>query len=374
MQILEIRTLRGPNYWSGYWKKLIIMRLDIGDYEDKPTDKLEGFYERMLEALPSLISHGCSYQEQGGFLRRVKEGTWGGHVIEHFALEYQTLAGMDTGYGRTRETSERGIYNVVFSYHEEEVGRFAARASVKLFLDLAEGAPLDEIKNNIAADVQRMREIREEVRFGPSTGSLVEEAQARDIPFIRLNDQSLVQLGYGVHQKRIQATTTANTNMIAVDIAGNKHATKKLLGDMGVPVPRGFRIRDKEELEKTLDSVGYPVVVKPLDGNHGKGATVGINDLEHAEIAFDKAKEYSRWVIVEKQIQGADFRALVVNNRLIAVAERIPAHVVGDGVNTIEKLIEKTNADPRRGYGHENVLTTIDIDNQTMRCIRSGQR
>ena len=371
MQILEIRTLRGPNYWSGYWKKLIIMRLDIGDYEDKPTDKLEGFYERMLEALPSLISHGCSYQEQGGFLRRVKEGTWGGHVIEHFALEYQTLAGMDTGYGRTRETSERGIYNVVFSYHEEEVGRFAARASVKLFLDLAEGAPLDEIKNNIAADVQRMREIREEVRFGPSTGSLVEEAQARDIPFIRLNDQSLVQLGYGVHQKRIQATTTANTNMIAVDIAGNKHATKKLLGDMGVPVPRGFRIRDKEELEKTLDSVGYPVVVKPLDGNHGKGATVGINDLEHAEIAFDKAKEYSRWVIVEKQIQGADFRALVVNNRLIAVAERIPAHVVGDGVNTIEKLIEKTNADPRRGYGHENVLTTIDIDNQTMRCIRS---
>ena len=371
MQILEIRTLRGPNYWSGYWKKLIIMRLDIGDYEDKPTDKLEGFYERMLEALPSLISHGCSYQEQGGFLRRVKEGTWGGHVIEHFALEYQTLAGMDTGYGRTRETSERGIYNVVFSYHEEEVGRFAARASVKLFLDLAEGAPLDEIKNNIAADVQRMREIREEVRFGPSTGSLVEEAQARDIPFIRLNDQSLVQLGYGVHQKRIQATTTANTNMIAVDIAGNKHATKKLLGDMGVPVPRGFRIRDKEELEKTLESVGYPVVVKPLDGNHGKGATVGINDLEHAEIAFDKAKEYSRWVIVEKQIQGADFRALVVNNRLIAVAERIPAHVVGDGVNTIEKLIEKTNADPRRGYGHENVLTTIDIDNQTMRCIRS---
>ena len=371
MQILEIRTLRGPNYWSGYWKKLIIMRLDIGDYEDKPTDKLEGFYERMLEALPSLISHGCSYQEQGGFLRRVKEGTWGGHVIEHFALEYQTLAGMDTGSGRTRETSERGIYNVVFSYHEEEVGRFAARASVKLFLDLAEGAPLDEIKNNIAADVQRMREIREEVRFGPSTGSLVEEAQARDIPFIRLNDQSLVQLGYGVHQKRIQATTTANTNMIAVDIAGNKHATKKLLGDMGVPVPRGFRIRDKEELEKTLDSVGYPVVVKPLDGNHGKGATVGINDLEHAEIAFDKAKEYSRWVIVEKQIQGADFRALVVNNRLIAVAERIPAHVVGDGVNTIEKLIEKTNADPRRGYGHENVLTTIDIDNQTMRCIRS---
>src|SRR6187549_3346101 len=198
---------------------------------------------------------------------------------------------MDTGYGRTRETSERGIYNVVFSYHEEEVGRFAARASVKLFLDLAEGTPVEEIKANIAADVQRMREIREEVRFGPSTGSLVDEAQARDIPFIRLNDQSLVQLGYGVHQKRIQATTTANTNMIAVDIAGNKHATKKLLGDMGVPVPKGYRIRSIDELERTLQSVGFPAVIKPLDGNHGRGATVGIISLEAAQIAFEKAKE-----------------------------------------------------------------------------------
>ena len=372
MNILEIRTLRGPNYWSGYWKKLIIMRLDIGDYEDRPTDKLDAFYERMTDVLPSLISHGCSYQEEGGFLRRVKEGTWGGHVIEHLALELQTLTGMETGYGRTRETGERGVYNVVFSYHEEEVGRFAARESVRLFLDLAEGKSLDEIRKEIADDIQRMREIREEVRFGPSTGSLVEEAETRDIPFIRLNDQSLVQLGYGVHQKRIQATTTANTNMIAVDIAGNKHATKKLLGDMGVPVPKGFRIREIEELEKTVASVGYPVVIKPLDGNHGKGATVGITDLENAITAFEKAKEYSRWVIVEKQLQGADFRALVVNNRLIAVAERIPAHVVGDGKRTIEELIEITNSDSRRGYGHENVLTNIEIDGQTLRCIRAS--
>src|SRR5687767_2502474 len=371
MQVLEIRTLRGPNYWSGYWKKLIIMRLDIEGYEDTPTDQLDGFYDRMAEIMPSLISHGCSYQEEGGFLRRVKEGTWAGHVIEHLALEYQTLAGMDTGYGRTRETDERGVYNVVFSYHEEEVGRFAARASVRLFLDLAEEKPLDEIRAQIAEDVQQMREIREEVRFGPSTGSLVEEAETRDIPFIRLNDQSLVQLGYGVHQKRIQATTTANTNMIAVDIAANKHATKKLLGDMGVPVPKGFRIRELDELEKTVASVGYPLVIKPLDGNHGKGATVGITDLEHAQTAFEKAKEYSRWVIVEQQLQGADFRALVVNNRLIAVAERIPAHVVGDGKQTIQQLIDVTNSDSRRGYGHENVLTTIDIDGQTMRCIRA---
>src|SRR4051812_49382358 len=186
MQILEIRTLRGPNYWSGYWKKLIVMRLDIGDYEDKPTDSIEGFYERMVELMPSLVVHGCSYQEEGGFLRRVEEGTWAGHVIEHIALELQTLAGMDTGYGRTRETDTKGVYNVVFSYMEEAVGRFAGRAAVKLFLALAEGTPLDELRQTLAADIQSMREIREDVRFGPSTGSLVEEAETRDIPFIRL--------------------------------------------------------------------------------------------------------------------------------------------------------------------------------------------
>lgn len=372
MDILEIRTLRGPNYWSGYWKKLIIMRLDIGNFEDQPSDKIEGFYGRMNDVLPSLLKHGCSYGEEGGFLRRVQEGTWAGHIIEHFALELQTLAGMETGYGRTRETGERGIYNVVFSYHEEEVGRFAARAAVKLFLDMSGDVSLEVIKEQVAADIQRMREIREEVRFGPSTGSLVEEAESRSIPYIRLNDQSLVQLGYGVHQKRIQATTTANTNMIAVDIAGNKHATKTLLGDMGVPVPKGFRIREADELESTVERIGYPVVIKPLDGNHGKGATVGVKSIEDARVAFDKAKEYSRWVIVEKQLIGADFRALVVNNRLIAVAERVPAHVVGDGKHTIEQLIEITNSDPRRGYGHEKVLTEIDIDSQTLRCIHKA--
>ena len=372
MEILEIRTLRGPNYWSGYWKKLIIMRLDIADYEERPTDKIEGFYDRLSDVLPSIATHGCSYQEEGGFLKRVEEGTWAGHVIEHFALELQTLAGMDTGYGRTRETDERGIYNVVFSYLEEEVGRYVGRAAVRLFLDLAEGRSTQEIKDELAKEIQEMREIRQDVRFGPSTSSLVKEADNRDIQFIRLNDQSLVQLGYGVYPKRIQATTTVNTNMISGDIAGNKHATKTLLGDMGVPVPKGYRIRDIEDLEDTLDSVGFPVVIKPLDGNHGKGATVGVNSLEEAQVAFEKAKEYSRYIIVEKQLIGSDFRALVVNNRLIAVAERVPAHVIGDGNTSIQDLIDKTNADPRRGYGHENVLTQIDIDGQTMRCIRKA--
>lgn len=348
------------------------MRLDIGEYEDKPSDKIEGFYGRMNEVMPSLLTHGCSYGEEGGFLRRVQEGTWAGHIIEHFALELQTLAGMNTGYGRTRETGQRGVYNVVFSYQEEEVGRYAARAAVRLFLALAEGVPIEEIKRALAEDIQKMREIREEVRFGPSTASIVDEAVSRGIPYIRLNDQSLVQLGYGVYQKRIQATTTAQTSMIAVDIAGNKHATKTLLGDMGVPVPRGYRIRDIDDLADVLERVGFPAVIKPLDGNHGKGATVGIKSLEEAKTAWERAKEYSRWVIVEQQLQGSDFRALVVNNRLIAVAERIPAHVVGDGKHTIQELVDIVNSDPRRGYGHENVLTQIEIDGQTMRLIKNA--
>lgn len=375
MKIHEIRTLRGPNYWSGYWKKLIIMRLDIGDYEDKPSDKIENFYERMDEVLPSLVSHGCSYKEEGGFQRRVKEGTWAGHIIEHFALEMQTLAGMDVGYGRTRETGEKGIYNVVFAYSEEEVGRYAARAAVRLFLELAEGKSIETIKQTLADEIHEMRVIRERVRFGPSTGSIVEEAVSRDIPYIRLNDQSLVQLGYGINQQRIQATVTGKTGQISTDIASNKAATKKLLGEMGVPVPKGYRIKRESELESTLDSVGFPVVIKPLDGNHGRGATVGIKSLEDAIPAFDLAKAESRsgWVIVEKMLVGEDFRALVVDNKLVAIAERTPAHVVGDGESTIQQLIDKTNEDPRRGYGHENVLTQIEVDESTRKLLAAKE-
>ena len=371
MKIHEIRTLRGPNYWSGYWKKLIAMRLDIEDYEQKPSNKIEGFYERMNEVLPSIQSHGCSYGEPGGFQKRVIEGTWAGHIIEHFALELQTLAGMEVGYGRTRETGDAGIYNVVFAYLEEEVGRYAARAAVRLFTQLAEGEPLDQIKQSIADEVQAMRVLREDVRFGPSTGSIVEEAESRGIPFIRLNDQSLVQLGYGVNQQRIQATTTNKTNQISTEIASNKAATKKLLGEMGVPVPKGFRIRREDEVAETVKSIGFPVVLKPLDGNHGRGATIGIETVKDAVTAFHVAQSQSRskWVIVEKMLVGEDFRALVVDNKLVAIAERTPAHVVGDGVNAIQHLIDKTNEDPRRGYGHENVLTLIEIDESSEKLL-----
>ncbi|HAY32563.1 MAG TPA: cyanophycin synthetase [Ignavibacteria bacterium] len=369
MKILEIRALRGANYWSNRWRKLIVMKLDIEDYEEKPSDKIPGFAERLKELMPSLYTHTCSYGYEGGFLQRVDEGTWAGHIIEHIALEIQTLAGMDTGFGRTRETNTKGVYNVVFSYLEEKAGVFSAKASVDLYLYIAEGKKPVELKQKLDEIIQELREIREEVRFGPSTGSIIEEAEQRGIPHIRLNDQSLVQLGYGVYQKIIQATVSCNTGYIATDIASDKNLSKQLLESMGVPVPKGFKIYSEDEVEESVESIGFPVAVKPLDSNHGKGISANINTLEDAVKAFHSARKYSRAIIIEKSLSGSDFRALVINNKLIAVAERTPAFVKGDGKSTIKELIEKVNEDPRRGYGHEKILTQIIIDGMTLRLL-----
>ncbi|MEO6696164.1 MAG: cyanophycin synthetase [Ignavibacteria bacterium] len=369
MKILEIRALRGANYWSNRWKNLIVMKLDIEDYENKPSDKIPGLLDRLKELIPTLQSHRCSYDDEGGFLLRVEEGTWAGHIIEHMALEIQTLAGMDTGFGRTRETNIPGVYNVVFSYIEEAAGLFTARASVDFFQNIAEGKPIEELKKIWDENIQKLREIREVVRYGPSTGSIIEEAEQRGIPHIRLNEQSLVQLGYGIYQQTIQATVTCKTGFIATHVAGDKNLSKKLLESMGVPVPKGFKIVNESELEDSVHSIGFPVVVKPLDSNHGKGITSNIKSIEDAKIAFHSAKNFSKSVIVEKSLIGKDFRALVINNRLIAVAERTPAYVTGDGKSTIKELIEEVNKDPRRGYGHEKILTQITIDNMTMKMM-----
>ncbi|MEZ4823928.1 MAG: hypothetical protein R2942_16605 [Ignavibacteria bacterium] len=253
--------MRGANYWSNRWKKLITMKLDIEDYEQKPSDVIPGFPERIKELLPTLFSHTCSYGYEGGFLQRIDEGTYAGHVIEHIALEMQTLAGMDTGFGRTRESDSPGVYNVVFSYVEEEAGKYTARAAVDIFLGLAEGVPIDALRIKLNEDIQKLREIREDVRFGPSTGSIIEEAENRGIPHIRLNEHSLVQLGYGIYQKTIQATITCKTSMIATDIASDKALSKRLLESMGVPVPKGYKIYNEEEIEETIDAIGYPVAI-----------------------------------------------------------------------------------------------------------------
>ena len=369
MKIREINAMRGPNYWSVRRHKLIVMVLDLEEMEELPSNKIDGFYDRLKTMFPSMYEHRCSVGEPGGFFQRVQEGTWMGHIIEHIALEIQTLAGMDVGFGRTRGYGEKGVYNVVFAYMEESVGRFAAKASVKICEALIEGKPYD-----LTDDIQHMRELRESERLGPSTGSIVEEAEARGIPWIRLNKYSLCQLGYGANQKRIQATVTSETSSIGVELACDKEDTKYLLEQAEVEVPRGDIIRRESSLEEACRYVGYPLVIKPVDGNHGRGITVDIQNYEDALDAFRQAKESSRSgaIIIEKFITGEDYRLLVINNKLVAAAKRTPAHVIGDGKSTIQQLIDEVNKDPRRGYGHENVLTQITVNDLTMTIIKDS--
>lgn len=365
MKILEVKVLRGPNYWSVRRPKLIQMKLDLEELEQRPTNTIPGFRERLEKLIPTLYEHRCSEDVPGGFFSRVEQGTWMGHVIEHIALEIQTLAGMDCGFGRTRSTGEReGVYSVVFDYLEEDAGVYAAKAAVRIAHSLIDSEPYD-----LDTDIQAMREIREDTRLGPSTGCIVEEAARRGIPYIRLNRQSLVQLGYGVNQKRIRATIASTTSNIAVDIACDKEETKNLLEAAEIPVPKGTVIRTEEGLKEAIARLGYPLVIKPIDGNHGKGNTTNITTWEQALKALEAAKQYGRSVIVEKYITGFDFRCLVVNYKFICAALRTPASVIGDGVNSIQSLIDITNKDPRRGYGHEKVLTQITIDNFTQKML-----
>jgi len=368
MEIREIRAMKGPNYWSINRHKLIVMVLDLKEMEQRPTNSIEGFLERLKSMLPSLYDHRCSVGTAGGFYERVEEGTWMGHVIEHIALETQTLAGMDVGFGRTRGYGEEGVYHVVFNYMEEEVGRFAAKSAVKIAEALIEGVSYD-----LGADIQEMRELRESVRLGPSTGSIIQEAEQRGIPWIRLNDNnSLCQLGYGVNQKKIQATVSSQTSNIGVDIAGDKEDTKHLLEQAAVPVPKGDIVKTESQLKEVAANIGYPLVVKPISGNHGRGITTNVQNIEEAVVAFHQAKKVSNSIIIEKFITGDDYRFLVINYKLVAVAKRTPAHVIGDGKSSIQALIEEVNKDPRRGYGHEEVLTMIIVNELTLSILKEA--
>ncbi|MDB5192458.1 MAG: cphA [Segetibacter sp.] len=364
MKIESIRTMNGPNIWSIRRQKLIVMTLNLEEMEDCPSNKITGFPERLKQLLPSLYTHRCSEGVPGGFFHRVDEGTWLGHIIEHVALEIQTLAGMETGFGRTRSTGKDGVYHVVFSYLEARAGKYAAEASVRIVEALIKGEEYD-----LAKDIQELKWIYEDDKFGPSTGSLVEEAAKRGIPYIRLDKSSLVQLGYGVHQKRIQATVASTTSNIAVELAGDKDATKSILDQAEVPVPKGEIIYDEQDLRTAVESIGFPVVIKPLDGNHGKGATTNINSIEEALVAMEIARKYSKAIICESYITGKDFRGLVINYKFVAAALRTPAAVIGDGQHTIQQLIDITNKDPKRGEGHNNMLTEILVDAAAMEML-----
>jgi cyanophycin synthetase len=367
MEIREIRALRGPNYWSVNRHKLIVMVLDLQELEQQPTNTIDGFLERLKAMFPTMYEHRCSVGTAGGFFERVEEGTWMGHVIEHIALELQTLAGMDVGFGRTRGYGEEGVYNVVFAYMEEQVGKYTAKASVRIAEALISGDDYD-----LEEDIQEMREIREQVRLGPSTGSIIEEAESRGIPWIRLNKYSLCQLGYGINQKKVQATVASTTSNIGVEIACDKEDTKFLLEQAEVPVPKGEIIKSEAGMREAADYVGYPLVVKPISGNHGRGITTNVLNETDALEAFHAAKKVSNSVIVEKFITGDDYRLLVINYKLVAAAKRTPAHVVGDGKSTVQELIDIVNQDPKRGYGHEKVLTMIDVNDLTKSILEEA--
>lgn len=352
--------MRGPNYWSNYRKKVIVLKLDIEELEDFPTSKIDGFADRLEKLLPGMYEHGCSEGHSGGFFERVRMGTWMGHVIEHIALEIQSMAGMECGYGRTRSANVRGVYHVVFSYIHEKAGIFAAKSAMRIAEALIKNEAYD-----LEKDLEELRYINRKMSFGPSTAAIVAEAEKRNIPYRRLNSSSLITFGYGNKQQKIRATITGSTSGIGIEMAGDKDETKSILAKACVPVPKGKMIYDEQDLQDAIDEISFPVVIKPLDGNHGRGITTNIGNYEQALTAFNIAKKVSKYIIVEKFLRGFDFRFLLVNYKLVAVAKRTPAMVVGNGQSTIRELIDHENANPDRGEGHEKVMTKIHIDEIT---------
>ncbi|HVM25719.1 MAG TPA: cyanophycin synthetase [Candidatus Limnocylindrales bacterium] len=366
LRIVETRVYRGPNYWN--YDPAVKLVVDLGVLEHFPSNTIPGFVTALLEMLPGVGQHTCGTGKVGGFTDRLKEGTWVGHVAEHIALQLQREAGTEVGRGKTRGTGEPGRYHVVYSYGEESVGLAAGRLAVRLVNHLVQA----EDGFDFAAELERLILLAERVAFGPSTQAILDEAALRDIPSIRLNEQSLVQLGHGIHQKRIRATMTSQTGSLGVDIASDKKLTNRLLAATGVPVPRSQMVRDEDGAVAAAKRIGFPVAIKPLDGNHGRGVMLNLADDDAVRDGFRVARAESRrgGVIVESYLTGNDYRCLVIGGVLRAVAQRVPAHVEGDGKHSVSQLVELTNADPRRGIGHEKVLTRIKLDEEAVSYAR----
>ena len=375
MKIVSTNVYVGPNIYAHF--PVIRHVLDLEELEEWPTGRLgEAFTGPLLEALPGLHEHGCSYREPGGFVRRLREGegTWPGHVMEHIAIELQNVAGSPVTFGRTRAIDgSHAHYNMVFQYLDAAVGREASRLALDLIhrllpveLKPADAPPADW---DFAAERDEFIRYAQKRALGPSTASLVNAAEERDIPWIRLNRASLVQFGHGRYQQRIQATTTGRTSNIAVELACDKEETNSILRDLGLPVPQQRLVRRASDAVRAAERIGFPVVVKPLAGNHGRGVSINLKTPGEVEVAFDKAREHGRSIIVESYLEGYDHRLLVVNGKLVAAAKRMPGHVVGDGDHAIRELVEIVNADPRRGVGHEKVLTRLELDHQADRLL-----
>ncbi len=367
LRILESRVYRGPNYWS--YDPAIRLLVDLGSLEEWPSNTIPDFTERLKELLPGLVDHACSLGRKGGFLSRLDEGTWLGHVAEHVALELQRESGTEIRRGKTRSADRPGHYNVIYGYSEESVGLAAGQLAVRLVNHLVR----TEKGFDFAAELEGLIRLAERAAFGPSTQAIVDEAAANDIPVIRLNEQSLVQLGQGVYQHRIRATMTSATPALAVDIAGDKKLTNALLAAAGLPVPRSQVVTSADDAVRAARRIGFPVVTKPLDGNHGRGVSLELRTDAAVRKGFALAEPEARRerVVVESYVAGNDYRVLVVGGVMAAIAQRVPAHVIGDGRQTVAELVEETNADPRRGIGHEKVLTKIKVDAASIELVKS---
>ena len=358
MEIRQTRVYRGPSTWARV--PVIDLLLDLGEFEHHPSNVIPDFNARLVAAVPTLASHGCSFGQPGGFLRRLETGTWLGHVVEHVALELQILAGNQVARGKTRAAGETGVYHVVYQYRHEDVGLAAGRVAVDLVKHLAAETEPDPVR--VASLLTEVGPVAETVGFGPSTGAIVAEAERHRIPVSRPDPAlGFVILGQGASQRRIWATVTAGTGLVAAYVAADKGLTNRLLRDAGVPTPAEVVVVDEGMALEAAGELGYPVVVKPIDGNHGRGVSLDVADAGAVRVAFAVALAASKGgkVVVQRQVVGSDFRALVVGGKVVAVAERVPAHVTGDGVQTVRELVERANADPRRGEGHGRPLTRI---------------
>lgn len=376
MNVRETRVYRGPSPYG--YRPVIRITLDLEELEEHPSASIPGFNERLVELMPTLQEHGCSYGEPGGFIKRLSDqnrdgthGTWMGHVIEHVAIELQCLAGTPVTYGKTRSIpGQTGVYYVIYSFIEERVGIEAGELAMKLVRsllppELPSALSPDELAAfDFFAERDDLISRAQDIVLGPTTASLVAEARRRDIPAIRLDEHSLVQLGYGKYQQRIRASVTSITSSIAVDTASDKELTIRLLNDIGIPAPRHRLVHNREEAAEAAEDIGFPLVTKPLDASHGRGISLNLTTLDEVLHGYDIASEYGS-VLVERFLSGKDYRVLVVNYDVIAVAERVPAHVIGDGKHSIHELIAITNRDPRRGFGHEKVLTKIKLTHQS---------